>query len=372
MKLTLVLDHACNLRCSYCYAGRKLDRRMCDAVALAALDLAFERPRPYVRVGLFGGEPLLAPELIDRVARQARERAERSGTKLRLTLTSNGTLLDEELLALLRRHKIWLTISLDGDREGHDLARRSADGEGSWERAVAGLRLARERLGSARTLSVLHPGNAHLAGRALAFVAAEGVDQASFYVDFGATWDEAALERLEQGTNELVDRAIELFRAGRDLVLRPLHGKIVTRIKGDLAPRRRCGFGQGELAVAPSGRLYPCERLVGDDGPDRSELVIGHVFEGLDDAKVCGMSRVRDLPRPDCQGCALLDRCSWSCGCVNHAITGSVDGGSGLLCRVEQLSIAAADRLAATLYAEANPLFLRRYYQAAAGRLPLA
>ncbi len=371
MKLTLVLDHACNLRCSYCYAGPKSGRRMPEAVAEAALDLVLSRPPPYLRIGLFGGEPLLAPELIDRVATEARRRAEGAGTRLRLTLTSNGTLLDGPTLDLLERHRIRLTVSLDGDREGHDVARRDGDGRGSWERTVAGLRRARERLGAVRTLSVLHPGNAHLAGRALAFIASEGVDQASFYADFGADWDDAALDRLEAGVEELVDRAIELFRAGRDLVLRPLHGKIVTRVKGGRAPRHRCGFGRGELAVAPSGRLYPCERLVGDDGPDRRELVIGTVSEGLDEGRVCDLDRVRERPPPDCAGCSLLDRCSWSCGCVNRAITGQVDGSSGLLCRIEQRTIAAADRLAATLYAEGNRAFLRRYYEATSRRLPV-
>jgi radical SAM protein with 4Fe4S-binding SPASM domain len=118
-----------------------------------------------------------------------------------------------------------------------------------------------------------------------------------------------------------------------------------------------------ELAVSPTGMLYPCERLVGTD--DDPKVQIGDIVNGVDPKRRDALRDAKNIPPDECKGCALQDRCMFWCGCVNYATTGRVNGVSGTLCWMEQLFIRNADRVARTLYEEQNPVFLERYYLSA-------
>lgn len=370
MHLTLSLTHQCNLRCTYCYGGQKAERRMSRDVLLGALDLAFSHIDPLVIVTPFGGEPLLEPDLLDFMATEIAKRSASTGKKSRLGVTTNGTLISGRRLDLLEKHHFEVTVSLDGDREAHDCARLFPDGSGSFGAAIEGLKRARERLGQVRTVSVVHPGNVERLAPSFDLIASLGVNHMNFNPDYESGWDDGSLDRLENALEALTDRVVEQFRAGNDVAVQPFHGKIITRLKNGYCARDMCDFGCSEIAVAPSGNLYPCDRLVGEDGPDQQDVVIGHVDTGVDAEKVRSMREPKDTPRSDCEGCEIIERCMWWCGCVNRALTGSVDGVSDMLCRVEQMNVKAADRFASTLYSEENPAFLRRYYLPAAGRVP--
>ena len=371
MKMELALTHRCNLDCSYCYAGPKSDRAMTLETACKALDLAFSHPHDQVRIAPFGGEPLLEMALVDAIAEEARQRAVQTGKQVRFTMTTNGTLLTEENLDPLERHRFRLVVSLDGDQPAHDAARRFADGSSSWQATVDGLCRARDRLGTRRTLSVVHPGNVERMGETFDFLTSLGVNQMSFAIDYHARWTEEDVAALRAGFEAATDRAIERFRAGEDVIMRPLHGKISRRLKRGLVLGTRCRFGRGELAVAPSGRLYPCERLIGPDGPEQRQLAIGDVDRGIDLARVTALRTCGNQPPGDCLRCAVMEQCMWWCGCVNHALTGRVDQVGGLLCQTEQIVIAAADRLASTLHAERNGPFMAHYYHDEASRYGL-
>ncbi len=362
MKMELALTHRCNLRCAYCYAGAKSDRTMSLETARKALDLAFEYPHEHVRIAPFGGEPLLEAALLDAIATEAGQRAERAGKKVRFTMTTNGTMLTDENLEMLRGHGFRIVVSLDGDREAHDAARRFADGSSSFDAVVAGLERARGVLGTRRTLSVVHPGNVRRLTASFDFLVSLGVNQLSLAIDYSADWSDEDLAALREGFEAVTDRVIALYRRGEGVVVRPLHGKIRRRIRGDLLPTTRCRFGLGEFAVAPSGRLYPCERLIGADGPQERELSIGHVDQGVDLPEVHTLRGCKNRRREECDECSVSDQCMWWCGCVNHVLTGRIDGVSGTLCETEQIAIAAADRLASTLVSERNATFLGTYY----------
>ena len=368
MDLTLSLNHRCNLRCTYCYGGEKTDRPMPLEVARKGLDLAFARPTPITHVLFFGGEPLLEVGLIDAIATEARQRADAAGVTVRFGMTTNGTLLTDERLDVLERHKVLVTVSLDGVEAAHDSARVDAGGRGTFAKVVSGLRRTLDRLGVARTISVVHPGNVEHVPDSFDLIRSMGVRQLAFNVDYSAGWDEASTGRLGVAWEALADRAIASYRAGHDFTIRPLHSKIVSRLKSGFSEADKCDFGCRELAVAPSGRLYPCDRLIGEDGPAEADMVIGHVDTGQDWRRLFALKHPKDAVKPDCDGCALQARCMWWCGCVNRAVTGRVDAVGGLLCQLEQHTIRAADRLASTLFNEGNPPFLARYYLAAAGR----
>ncbi|MBN2685468.1 MAG: SPASM domain-containing protein [Pontiellaceae bacterium] len=135
---------------------------------------------------------------------------------------------------------------------------------------------------------------------------------------------------------------------------------MITRLKDGYAACDRCSFGEREVAVAPSGNLYPCERLVGDDR--NTEMQIGTVFDGFAEGNYLELLRRRGNANAECAECAQKERCMNWCGCINYATTGQINQVAGIVCFHEQLAIEVADRVGNALYAENNPAFLKQFY----------
>ncbi len=141
MSITLSLTHDCNLRCAYCYAGRKsrvaMSRQTMRRVVEWAVDYhaSHKLGRRFV-LGFFGGEPLLEWDLLCEADALAECLCRETGLDLRRTVTTNGTLLDEEKARWLMARHYTPGLSLDGPPERHDRFRRRADGSGSYAEAV--------------------------------------------------------------------------------------------------------------------------------------------------------------------------------------------------------------------------------------------
>ena len=361
MRLTLFLDHDCNLRCRYCYNGRKFEAPMPLATARRAIDMALGDGRPLRQLGFFGGEPLLRRDLIEAILPYVRERTAGQAEAPKFVVTTNGSLLDEVMVAWLQAEGFYVGLSIDGIPEVHDAQRVYADGSGSYAAVAAGLRRVLEADLPLRTVSVVGPVSATQMGASFAHLLELGVRELSFNLDYEGHWDEAARARFERGLADLEARYVAAYRRGVAFRFNLLDRSIVTHVKGGYEDCDRCDFGCEEIAVSPSGKLYPCDRLIGED--DRDEVVIGTVAEGVDRERRDALIRSKNAVLDECRDCALLGRCMHWCGCVNYAMTGDVGGVSGLLCWFERRLVEAADRAGAQLFAERNELFLRRYYR---------
>lgn len=360
MDITLFLNHACNLECTYCYNGRKFHRPMPREVMRAGVEMAFFGKD--ARISFFGGEPLLELDLMREAIALAREIEKRKGGKIpaRFSMTTNGTLVTPEVLEMLRKERFHLVFSLDGCRESHELTRPFPGGRSSYDLIVENLKRAMVAIPSVETITVIDPVNVHLLPRSFESLMELGVRNLNFSLNYEAEWSDAQLEQLRGALEELSGLYIKGYRDGIDFALDLFDSKVITHLKGGYACRDRCKFGKEEMCVAPSGLLYPCERLVGED--TRHDVTIGNVFDGPDLAKVMEMGKRKDTPDLECEACKLNHRCMYWCGCVNYATTGDVGVTSGLLCRLEQMSIAAADRSAGILFKEENPMFISKFY----------
>jgi uncharacterized protein len=361
MDVALALTHDCNLACSYCYAGEKRHAVMAWETAEAALAFAFSFAAPRLQLGFFGGEPLLEWDLLVRCTERAEALSAAGGVELKPTVTTNATLLTAERVEWLHAHRFYPALSIDGDRAMHEGTRPFADGRSSYDACLHGLRLARESFPEIEVILVPDPTNVtHLAGGVRALADGEGVLRLSVNPNFYARWDEAALAALQAGFEALGDFYLERYRAGRPLALNVIDSKVITRLKNGYACRDRCNFGEREIAVAPSGRLYPCERLIGDDRD--LAMCIGDVRGGFDEAKRAAVLARRGNVNAECLRCACRSRCMNWCCCINYTLTGAIDRTDGIVCFHERAAIAVADRVAALLYAERNPAFLKRFY----------
>jgi len=361
MNLTLVLTHACNLRCSYCYAGTPRHADMARQTIDAALDFGIPlHGEGTFQLGFFGGEPLLAWEALQYGYQQAVDRLGSQGF-LR-TVTTNGTLLTPDKADYLRQENIYTGLSLDGNRAMHDLARRQADGQSSFDAALRGLQILQQAGCRHEVIAVVSPRNVAHVAEGVRFLCDDlGVERLSLNPDFYADWDDQAAACFGAQYAAVADFILARYRANRPLSVKVFDGKIITRLKDGYACSDRCGFGCSELAVAPSGNLYPCERVVGEDagGP----LCLGNVFLGFDEQRRRAVLASRGNRDPECAACTLGPRCMNWCGCINYGTTGRVDSTGGFVCHHERTVVREADRIATLLFNEANPAFLNRFYE---------
>jgi uncharacterized protein len=336
--LTLMVNHACNLRCTYCYTGPKFSSPMAWQIGTAGIHRAFRSLAEggQLQLSFFGGEPLLEARRIESWMSFARTCAVGSGKQIRFNFTTNGTITHPEAWSIMMMEDVDLAISFDGTPALHDRHRRDAHGRGSSaivEKTI-------ERLVNSQRpfdlILVVRPDTLSELPVALEYLYQSGVRQVHLSLDLWTEWTAADGLRLQAA----VDKAAELWRRWLpEFSLNWFDTKAAELARLPASEQStRCGFGNGEIAVAPSGRLYPCERLIGEDRPDQPLRLPGHVLEGDDFLSHSAGDFERAAP---CVGCALSFACDTTCRCGNFIRTGDVNRPDGLLCLLNKATARA-------------------------------
>jgi uncharacterized protein len=329
--LVLMVTHGCNLQCDYCYTGRKFPRAMTLEVGRAALNRAVRAIRPggVLELGFFGGEPLLEAELIAELVDYAQEATEPAGIRLRPGLTTNGTLLTASAWKVMMLDGLDLCVSHDGRPETHDRHRRAA-ANGSAEQVMGTIHRVQDAGREVRVVTVVRPDSAASLPEDIQWLRGRNVRRIDLTLDVWAPWERRDAERLE----EALVRTADLWQAGLpDCAINWFDEKAAHLMGIPIEPTARCGFGDGEIAVAPSGNLYPCERLIGEDGADHPMRLPGHA---TDEGDFC-----RD-PAPGrsaaaCSACAIQGQCNTTCRCNNYVRTGDIERPDALLCLLDRV-----------------------------------
>lgn len=336
--LALIVNHACNLRCTYCYTGSKFSAPMSRPLGDRAIRRALSSVADggVLRLGFSGGEPLLEADSILHWMESARRAARTAGKSVRFRLTTNGTVVTPSARAVMRAPDLDLSVSSDGAPATHDrhrLNRYGARTAASVEQLLG--ELARE--GRAFTVvTVVRPDTLDELPAGLRHLRALGVTRFTLSPDLWTTWTADDLTRLETIVDTLADLWRSwLPRAGIDLF--DTRVASLARLAAP-APAPRCGFGEGELAVAPSGRLYPCERLVAEDQPSNPLRFPGVLDDHLD---------FLDLRSP-CPPEGDTGSPASSCPCDNHVRTGSPAAADILLRTLDHAANRALERIIKT------------------------
>jgi uncharacterized protein len=343
--LALALTHRCDLRCRYCHGGAPRRGSMTSTTGRAAIRLAFAQAADaestpgdlpgVVEVLFSGGEPLLEWRLLQHLTRYAQCLADRQRRFVQFGLTTNGMRLSDEVLAWLGARRFTLAVSVDGTPEMHDRNRVHFDGRGSSDVVLNRLRAALTffpRLTAAMTVT---PETAGALTEGVAFLYHLGVRHFEITPNYDAVWVDAAVDDLEEG---LADLAVFYAEHFSELFISCLDEKIARSLPG--GEGIRCGFGRTRLAVAPSGNIYPCERLIVVDRDP--QWVIGTVERGLDPdrRRRCLVQQVNIDPA--CHECPDAGACRHACPCINLARTGRPGRPDRFICAYERMLIAAA------------------------------
>jgi len=299
--ICLNVAHSCNLACTYCFAdegaygGRT--SLMSRDVAFRAVDLLIRMTgaRPVCEVDFFGGEPLLNWDVVRETIAYAREAGARAGKQFIFTLTTNATLLTDEIMDELDREQVSVILSLDGRPEVHDAMR-----SGSSLPAEAGIRAFLERRAPGGKPTWGHGAAQGASGRG-AYAVVRGT-YTSANLDFAADANYIAdtmaaphfsiepviarpempyalrEEHLPALFAEYEKLAVEVDRRRREGGSFTFHHFAIDAVDGPCLPRRvqGCGAGFQYLAITPEGDLYPCHQFVG-----RPQYRLGTVFDGV-------------------------------------------------------------------------------------------
>lgn len=326
--MVLMLTHDCNLRCRYCYSGSKYPGSMDIAVARKAIDraIASTAASGTLEIAFFGGEPLLEVDLIEEIIKYARNAAIKQNIKLAFSLTTNGTLLNSHQKHLIENYPVTVSVSCDGIEEVHDMNRYDIEGKGSSEEVYRTIRYLISLKKEFTVVAVISPDNVRFMTKNIRFFRDMGVRYIEFNLNLWSEWSRSDISALEDAVAESVPLWYESLP---DIGINWFDEKMLL-LTGNYI-HEKCGFGNGEIAVAPSGSLYPCERLIGEE---KSEMRIEDDIFTADDfltdyapeRRVCS----------SCASCSAVSMCGSDCRCSNYIRSGDIDTPDNLLCSLEK------------------------------------
>ena len=353
--LCLHVSHDCNLRCKYCFASTGdfgTGRLLMDAeTAKAAIDFVIDRSgaRRNIKVDFFGGEPLMAMDVVKATVDYARSREEESGKHFRFTITTNGVLLDDENIDYINREMDNCVLSLDGRKEVNDCFRVSPNGKGSYDvimpkfkKLVAGrgdkdfyLRgtFTRNNLDfSEDVLAIADEGFKQISVEPVS--AEEKYDYALREEDLPQIC--AEYEKLAEIMKERHD--FNFFHFNVDLSQGPC---VIKRIRG-------CGAGCEYVAITPEGDIYPCHQFVG-----KEEYKLGNVHEEGFNMEVSErFAGLNVYTRDECADCWAKFYCTGGCSASNLLVNGDVKTPNHIACEMERKRLECAIALKAAAAAE--------------------
>ena len=331
--LCLHIAHSCNLNCSYCFAsqGKYHGERalMSFEVGKRALDFLVENSgtRHNLEVDFFGGEPLMNFEVVKKLVAYARSIEKEKGKNFRFTLTTNGVLIDDEVIDFANKEMSNVVLSLDGRREVHDRFRVDYQGKGSYDKIVPKFQKlvkAREGKGYYMRGTFTHHNPDFLED--IKAMLDLGFSELSMEPVVCAAGDPSELTGEDMPIvfsqyEELAKLMLEREREGKpftfyhymiDLTGGPC---IYKRISG-------CGSGTEYLAVTPQGELYPCHQFVGEE-----EFKLGDIWQGVTNLeKQKEFASCNVYAKEECRDCWARLYCSGGCAANAYHATGSVKG----------------------------------------------
>ena len=331
--LCLHVAHTCNLNCSYCFASQWKyhgDRAvMSFEVGKQALDFLMDHSgsRRNLEVDFFGGEPLMNFDVVKRLVAYARSVEKERGKNFRFTLTTNGLLIDDDVIDFANRECANVVLSLDGRKEIHDRFRKDYAGNGSWDRIVPKFRKLVEARGGK---------NYYMRGT-FTHANPDFLKDIQTMLDLGFT--ELSMEPVvcaPEDPSALTAEDLPIVMAqyeelARLLVRRRREGRPFTfyhymiDLSGGPCVYKRisgCGSGTEYMAVTPWGDLYPCHQFVGEEG-----FRLGDVWKGVENEAVREeFAACNVYAREECRTCWARLYCSGGCAANAWHATGSVRG----------------------------------------------
>ncbi len=354
--LCLHIAHDCNLACQYCFAeeGEYHGRRalMSFEVGKKALDflVANSGSRRNLEVDFFGGEPLMNWEVVKQLVEYGRSIEEANNKKFRFTLTTNGVLLNDEILDFVNKEMGNIVLSTDGRREVHDRMRPFRNGKGSYDLIMPKFKKVAESRNQTNyyVRGTFTHYNLDFSNDVLS-LADQGFKQISVEPVVASPEDGYALrpEDLPQIFEEYDKLAVEMIKREKEGRGFNFFHFMIDLTGGPCVYKRLSGCGSGTeyLAVTPWGDLYPCHQFVGNE-----DFLLGNVDDGIVKKNICEeFKQCNVYSKPKCKECFAKLFCSGGCAANSYNFHGNINDSYEVGCEMERKRVECAIMIKAAL-----------------------
>lgn len=356
--LCLHIAHDCNLACKYCFAeeGEYHGRRalMSLEVGKKALDflIANSGSRRNLEVDFFGGEPLMNWEVVKELVNYGRLKEAEYNKRFRFTLTTNGVLLNDEIMEFCNKEMSNVVLSLDGRKEIHDFMRPSRNGKGSYDIIVPKFQKFAKSRNQANyyvrgtftrhnldfSKDVIHYANLGFKQLSMEPVVASKEEEYAIREEDIPTickeYDNLAVEYIKR---QKEGNGFQFFHFMIDLKQGPC---VAKRLSG-------CGSGTEYLAVTPWGDLYPCHQFVGEE-----KFLLGNVDTGITNTEIQNEFKLCNVyAKEKCKNCFARFYCSGGCAANSYQFHGSITDVYDIGCELERKRVECAIMIKAALAA---------------------
>ena len=354
--LCLHIAHDCNLACQYCFAeeGEYHGRRalMSFEVGKKALDflVANSGTRRNLEVDFFGGEPLMNWNVVKQLVESGRSIEEANNKKFRFTLTTNGVLLNDEILDFVNKEMGNIVLSTDGRKEVHDRMRPFRNGKGSYDLIMPKFKKVAESRNQTNyyVRGTFTHFNLDFSNDVLS-LADQGFKQISVEPVVASPEDAYALreEDLPQIFDEYDKLAVEMIKREKEGRGFNFFHFMIDLTGGPCVYKRLSGCGSGTeyLAVTPWGDFYPCHQFVGNE-----DFLLGNVDDGIVRKNICEeFKQCNVYSKPKCKDCFAKLFCSGGCAANSYNFHGNINDSYEVGCEMERKRVECAIMIKAAL-----------------------
>ncbi len=344
--ICLNVAHACNMKCHYCFASQgDFGMRPCLMTletGKRAMDFLVEKSGKIVNleVDFFGGEPLLAVDMLKELVKYCRQKEKQHNKRFNFTLTTNATLLNDEIIKWVNDNSISMILSLDGRKETNDCHRVLNNGQGTYDLIVPKIK----KMVASSPVSYYVRGTFTRKNLDFAYDLKHMIDlgfdctslEPAVGPDNGFSILKEDLPQVLQEYERLTDVLLNEYVVGKDIHF--FHYDLNLQRGPCLAKRiSGCGAGIEYLVITPEGDIYPCHQFVGEE-----KFYMGNIYSGQVDNEVRIQFENNQLKDKECQKCWGRFFCGGGCHAGAYYANGDISKPNDISCIMHKKRIEGA------------------------------
>ena len=332
-KLELLVTNNCNFDCKYCYV-KKNSKDMTFKIAKTAIDYHFKDidPQKYGYVITFlGGEPLLKYRLIKKIIRYCEEIAQKHKIRIWYQLTTNGSLLTEEQCKYFKTLPFQLTLSVDGDKEMHDISRISKSGHSTYDIVKNKFKLFQKYFPERSPNMVVSPYNVHRLNEGIQYLHEQGFEHinANYSMTGGDFWDKEKLKICDEELKKVCKFIKEKTTEGKKIQISRIHKIVFNHALNKKNAKYLCHATRKGMTVGANGKIYLCHRFLNMDEScqyknKQNDFIFGEVTDEVnvneDKEKMHLLLKKQTTENlySECKECKYYELCEPPCFWINY------------------------------------------------------
>lgn len=340
--ITMNLTNNCNLRCIYCFEQNKsVKKDMMDVeTAIDIIDKAYSthyvnpKFKNKFTINFFGGEPFLNWETMKAVVTHCKEKE----YDVSFGVTTNLTILTDEMIQYIEDYDIFLLISIDGTKKVHDKNRCN-----SYDKVLENINKLKDK-GIARYIEArmtILPEDAYQMFESTKSIIDMGIDNVCPMAVTDVEWSDSSLQDYEREFSKLIDYYIETVNTegyNRNISIKNINDTIINIMAPEVSDEMLCAiFNNRWCALDTNGDIYPCHQLPTSDSETKKKNYIGNIYTGVEEDMILKTPKKVTYYKDECDTCNAKGSCKGGCPQENFRLNHREDEPSKAYCDLHKI-----------------------------------